>query len=104
MTIPADAGLPYGPLYARQLGFGAQTGQDPYALADYFCWSKSATAACAGCANAVPVSAEGSPSVALPDAANVNPGDRLSIVACQSSPPVNGPATYAPSAVTTVQF
>jgi hypothetical protein len=100
MTIPADAGLPYGPFVGQPVA--QQLGLYPLPLADFLCWSKAAPATCA-CASPLPLTTA-APSVTLPAAADVNPGDTLSVIACDGSPPMNASGYYAPSAVTTVQF
>jgi LysM repeat protein len=109
MTIPNGAKTPYGPFQAQQVEDLPCTGPTtctgaPYQLADYLCWAQNAVAAC-GCAaaNQVPVTPS-NPAPSLPTTADVNPGDKLSVIACQSTPPVNAPGAFKASAVTTVQF
>jgi hypothetical protein len=107
MTVPGDAGAPYGPFAAQQLGLPPCTSATScttpgYPLADFLCWSRNATATCA-CASPLALTAS-APSATLPASADVSPGDTLSVVACQASPPANAPGYYAPSGTTTVQF
>jgi hypothetical protein len=112
MTIPADAGAPYGPFLVRQVGDPPCTGTAgaplpascsgaPNALADYVCWSKGGPASC-GCASPLALT-PATPYAALPAPADVAPGDTLSVVACQKSPPVNATGVFA-AASTTVTF
>ncbi|HEY3819325.1 MAG TPA: chitobiase/beta-hexosaminidase C-terminal domain-containing protein [Polyangiaceae bacterium] len=96
MTIPSDAGVPYGPFVAQQIGSGA------FPLADYVCWSNTGPATCA-CAAPLALT-KAAPSATLPASADVSPGSTLSVVACQSSPAVNAATGYGPSSATTVQF
>jgi Chitobiase/beta-hexosaminidase C-terminal domain len=105
MTIPGDAGVPYGPFTASQVGDTPCTGPAtctgaPDQLADFLCWSKNATATCS-CASPLPIT-PASPAPAVP--ADVTPGDTLSVIACVSSPSGNGAAGYLDSTPTTVQF
>jgi hypothetical protein len=101
MTIPADAGAgPYGPFVAQQVGSLPCTSATSCTgaantLAGSLCWSKAATVDCS-CASPIPLTSA-APSATLPAAANVSPGDSLSVIAC-------GVTGYAPSAVTTVKF
>jgi hypothetical protein len=96
MAIPSDAGVPYGPFTAQQIDNGA------FPLADYLCWSKNAVATCK-CASPLPLTAA-APSATLPAAADVSPGDTLSVIACASSPAVNAATGWGPSSATIVQF
>ena len=100
MTIPADAGLPYGPFIGQPVA--QQLGLYPLPLADFLCWNKGASATCA-CASPLRLTTA-APTVTLPAAADVKLGDTLSVIACDGPPPTSGHAAYAPSAVTTVQF
>lgn len=99
MTLPADAGAPYGPFVAQQVGAQPCTSATACtgtanALADFLCWDKATTTSCS-CASPIPLTAA-SPSATLPASADVSPGDSLSVVACAKG--------YAASTVTTVQF
>jgi hypothetical protein len=111
MTIP-DAGAAYGPFLVYQVGDPPCTGTAgapepascsgaPNALADYVCWSKNGPASC-GCASPLALTTA-TPYATLPASADVGPGDTLSVVACQSSPPVNAIGVFA-AASTTVTF
>jgi hypothetical protein len=107
MTVPADAGVPYGPFQVQQVGDPPCTGPGSCTgpanqLADFLCWSKGSPATCS-CAAPLPLT-PAAPYATLPAAADVNPGDTLSVIACQSTPPTNAPGVYAPSSTTTVQF
>jgi hypothetical protein len=112
MTIPADAGAPYGPFLVQQVGDPPCTGTAgapelavctgaPNALADYVCWSKNGPVSCS-CTSPI-VLTPANPYAVLPAAADVAPGDTLSVAACQSSPPVNTTGVFA-GASTTVTF
>jgi hypothetical protein len=99
MTVPADAGAPYGPFSAQQVDSQPCTSPTictgpANAVAKSICWSKGTSVTC-GCADPLPVTA--STPAMLPAAADVSPGDALSVIAC-------GTPGYASSAVTTVQF
>jgi hypothetical protein len=107
MAIPADAGAPYGPFVAQQVGDPPCTGAASCSgaanqLADYLCWAKGAPATCA-CATPLTLT-PAAPSVTLPAAADVAKGDTLSVIACQNASHANAPGVYAPSVATTVQF
>jgi hypothetical protein len=98
MTIPADAGLPYGPFVAQQIGSGpcnsaATCTGSQYGLADSICWSKGTSASCL-CASGIPLTMA-TPYASLPAAADVSPGDTITVKACGQG--------YLSSA-TTVQF
>jgi hypothetical protein len=114
MTIPTGAAMPYGPFTVQQVGSPPCTGTggapEPASctgpatpLADYFCWSHTTPARCDCFPFAYSIDPS-HPSATLPDTANVNPGDTLSVVACQSAPPVNAPTTYAQPPPTLVSF
>ncbi len=107
MTIPADAGAPYGPFVAQQVGAPPCTSSSactgtPLPLADFLCWSTTGPATC-GCPTPVPITTA-TPYATLPVLADVIPGGTLSVIACQSATPVNASGYYEPSSVTTVQF
>jgi hypothetical protein len=85
MAIPADAGAPYGPFVAQQVGSPPCTSATsckgtPNAVADHLCWSKGPSTTCL-CPNPIPLTSA-TPYATLPAAANVGPGDTLSIIAC----------------------
>ena len=113
MLIPAGATTPYGPFVAQQVSTAPCTGtagapepssctgpQPP--LADFICWSKTGVATCS-CASPIALT-PAMPTATLPASANVGPGDTLSVIACQSTPPVNATGVFAASAPTTVSF
>jgi hypothetical protein len=107
MSIPGDAGAPYGPFAAQQVGLPPCTGSSSctapgYALADFVCWSTTRPATCS-CANPVPLT-PAAPYATLPGSADVSPGGTLSVIACQAATPVNTTGFYGPSTVTTVKF
>jgi hypothetical protein len=107
MSIPGDAGAPYGPFVAQQVGSlpctGAASCSGPaFALADFVCWSKAGPATCV-CASPLPLTPAG-PYATLPASADVSPGDTLSVIACQASTPVNATGFYGPSVPITVTF
>ena len=113
MTIPGGATAPYGPFVVQQVGTVPCTGTagapEPSScsgtappLADFICWTKTGAASCS-CASPIALT-PAKPTAALPASANVNAGDTLSVIACQSTPPVNTAAVYAPSLPTNVSF
>jgi len=105
MSIPGDAGVPYGPFAAQQVGLSCTSATScsvSYPLADFVCWSTTGPATCS-CANPVSLTAA-APSATLPASADVSSGGTLSVIACQASTPVNAVGFYGASGVTTVQF
>jgi hypothetical protein len=113
MVIPSGATTPYGPLVVQQVATvpcsGTAGAPEPSSCtgtapppADFICWSKTGAATCS-CASPIALT-PAAPSATLPAAADVSPGDTLSVIACQSSPPVNATSVFASSPPTTVSF
>jgi hypothetical protein len=112
IQIPAAAAQPYGPLAVWQVlatpcsagdtatKAGTCTGAPAYTLPDFYCWSKNATAICAGTTAQCAANGGGTVGNGVP-IGSASAGDTVSVIGCRFS---GAAVVYASSAATTVAF